>query len=219
MVNICVDPDDFDTDDTGRLILKLGCGLKHSADGATVDVEAWPFACDQTDNAQKVYCDPVTGLLTGPPVDKAFFVGDNTGTVSSALVTIASSGTRTATFDVTIDNTDGCATLIAQIDVQAIWDMTLNNVSDGYSVRLNREVDGGGFSTWAVVEKFQPTDDTGHHGTFAGEVIGRVDRVTVPAGDTTTIRYQTEITNDGISNIDSNRIGVRASGIAMTQHT
>lgn len=218
MPNICVDPDDFDTDETGRLVLKTGCGLKHSVDGVTVDVEAWPYACDQGDNAQKVYCDPATGLITGPPVDKMFFVGDQDGTVRGDVPhDLAAAGVFTATFDLTIDNTDGCGTLIAQVDVQTLWQVTNDNDSDAWTVRVNREIDGGGFSTFAIAERWVPSSPAfqGQHGS---EFVARVDRITVAAGTSTTHRYQTEITNDGASTITVDRLGVRASGIAMTQH-
>lgn len=212
MVNVCVDPDDFDTDEAGRLTANLSCGLKHTVDGIAADTAAWPHACAIGTHGGPVYCDAVTGRLHGPPVSKAYFLEDVAVTIVNDAIGPGGQRTQTVTFD--FDTTDECETLIVQMNVQLMWRVDYENANDEFSVTVNRNEDGGTFSQWAV--GFDAASLPA--GQFAGESVVRTDHIVLPPGTVKQVRYQAEMTNNGPSNITLAKLGVRVRGLVLTQH-
>lgn len=88
---VCVDPDDFGVDDTGKLQIKTGCGLDHSDDGITIKQPAFPYPTNgstgQPDPScgNPVWCDPATGFImvpTGYLYDNFSGIESNAGVVT-----------------------------------------------------------------------------------------------------------------------------------------
>lgn len=215
MTSVCIDPDDFETDDSGRLVLKLACGLEHSADGIKAGVAAWPYDCAIGTAGGPIYCDPATGKLHGPPTAKAYFLdAESVNVTTDPDDVVGPTGQRTETVTFNIDTNAECETLIAQFQVQSIYRVTFGD-NDHFAVATNRSYEGSPFAQWAV---FADHDNL-LAATWAEEKEARTDHLVLPPGDIYTVRYQTEFTNLGASNLILNKIGVRVRGLVMTQRT
>lgn len=102
MATVCVNSNEFEVDDQGRLNIKKGCGLVSDTTGLHPATSPWPFTCDEEDNGTLITCSPVDGLLRGAPRGRVF--DKFTSTEDGANTNIASSPQIVLTNDMSMLN-------------------------------------------------------------------------------------------------------------------
>lgn len=103
MATVCVNSNEFEVDDQGRLNIKKGCGLVSDDTGLHPATSPWPFTCDEEDNGTLISCSPVDGLLRGAPRGK--IISDFVSKSDGDLANIPMAPTTVMTNNFTLTNT------------------------------------------------------------------------------------------------------------------
>lgn len=218
MSNACVDSDQFTVDETGRLQLKLGCGLDSDANGVKAKVSTWPYDCPIGTGSTKVHCDPATGLLRGDPKFMARAIQDFTSVdpvVPPDAIAPGGSVCALAVIESQVDLTDYCENQFFSLDLQAKWDVVIRPDSS-LEVTATQSIDGNPFTSIGVIRVISlgntvdVTDaDSRNYVTAQG---------TLAAGVPHILQYRVCIKNTGTENLFWNNVSSAARGVMMTAH-
>lgn len=215
MATVCVDTDDFTTDENGRLQIKKGCGLTGTEDGVAADVAEWPHECDQDTHATPVHCSPTTGELQGAPIVRVLRAGqvDNLDLGNNNQQTLQPGDSLCHRVLVPLNLNDWCFDGEAAFQIGGSWDVESQAGGD-YIVTVEQRLGGGAFTEEFVAEREFNARNARVRRSFFGP-----NSFTKTAGSTQNYDVRLCIENNGPGNLIVRRLAPEARGIVVSDNS
>lgn len=203
---VCVNPDDFTTDASGRLVLRC------SANGVLAD--DYPD-CEVAD-LPDIYCSG-DGSLKAPPLFRMRPIQGIADAPNNSIGNLTSGQVAQVTVSVDMNASDWCENGMADVMIGGGWTIRVpaGNNQARYEVTVQNQFDGNGFG--AEVTLFRDTNPTAGGTVQMNQFIPDLQTAGIAAGTSKTYQARLRVRNTGDDPIDVQNLTAVVRGFMATR--